>query len=338
MTVRVAINGFGRIGRNVLRAIIESGRTDIEVVGINDLGPVETNAHLIRFDSVHGRFPGTVTVDGNTIDVGRGPIRVTAERDPKNLPWKELGVDIALECTGIFTDPAKASAHLEAGAKKVLISGPLSGTAGAEKTIVYGVNHDTLTADDTIVSNASCTTNCLAPVVKVVLDNWGIEEGLMTTVHAVTATQPTVDGPSKKDWRGGRGGFQNIIPASTGAAKAVGLCIPEVAGKLTGMAFRVPTANVSAVDLTVRTEKATNYDEICAAMKSAAEGSLSGVLGYTDEEVVSSDFIGSTLSSIFDAGAGIGLSDRFFKLVSWYDNEMGYSNRVLDLIEYMSRR
>ena len=335
MTLHIGINGFGRIGRMVMRA--GSKNPNIEFVAINDLVPSDNLAYLLKYDSTHGRFDGEVRADGDAIILNGKRIECLPERDPAQLPWGKLHVDFVIESTGLFTTTESAGAHLQAGAKKVVISAPVK--SKEIKTLVMGVNHEQYDPNtNDVVSNASCTTNCLAPVVKVVLDNWGIEEGLMTTVHAVTATQPTVDGPSKKDWRGGRGGFQNIIPASTGAAKAVGLCIPEVAGKLTGMAFRVPTANVSAVDLTVRTEKATNYDEICAAMKSAAEGSLSGVLGYTDEEVVSSDFIGSTLSSIFDAGAGIGLSDRFFKLVSWYDNEMGYSNRVLDLIEYMSRR
>ncbi|MAE16842.1 MAG: type I glyceraldehyde-3-phosphate dehydrogenase [Deltaproteobacteria bacterium] len=335
MTLHIGINGFGRIGRMVMRA--GSKNPNIEFVAINDLVPSDNLAYLLKYDSTHGRFDGEVRADGDAIILNGKRIECLSERDPAQLPWGKLHVDFVIESTGLFTTTESAGAHLQAGAKKVVISAPVK--SKEIKTLVMGVNHEQYDPNtNDVVSNASCTTNCLAPVVKVVLDNWGIEEGLMTTVHAVTATQPTVDGPSKKDWRGGRGGFQNIIPASTGAAKAVGLCIPEVAGKLTGMAFRVPTANVSAVDLTVRTEKATNYDEICAAMKSAAEGSLSGVLGYTDEEVVSSDFIGSTLSSIFDAGAGIGLSDRFFKLVSWYDNEMGYSNRVLDLIEYMSRR
>lgn len=335
MTLHIGINGFGRIGRMVMRA--GSKNPNIEFVAINDLVPSDNLAYLLKYDSTHGRFDGEVRADGDAIILNGKRIECLSERDPAQLPWGKLQVDFVLESTGLFTTTESAGAHLQAGAKKVVISAPVK--SKEIKTLVMGVNHEQYDPNtNDVVSNASCTTNCLAPVVKVVLDNWGIEEGLMTTVHAVTATQPTVDGPSKKDWRGGRGGFQNIIPASTGAAKAVGLCIPEVAGKLTGMAFRVPTANVSAVDLTVRTEKTTNYDEICAAMKSAAEGSLSGVLGYTDEEVVSSDFIGSTLSSIFDAGAGIGLSDRFFKLVSWYDNEMGYSNRVLDLIEYMSRR
>jgi glyceraldehyde 3-phosphate dehydrogenase len=306
-------------------------------VAINDLVPADNLAYLLKYDSTHGGFAGEVRADGDAVILNGKRIQCLSERDPAQLPWGKLDIDFVIESTGLFTTHETAGGHLQAGAKKVVISAPVK--SQEIKTLVMGVNHEQYdpNADD-MVSNASCTTNCLAPVVKVVLDNWGVEEGLMTTVHAVTATQPTVDGPSKKDWRGGRGGFQNIIPASTGAAKAVGLCIPEVAGKLTGMAFRVPTANVSVVDLTVRTEQATSYDEICAAMESAAEGSLNGFLGYTNEEVVSSDFIGSPFSSIFDAGAGIGLSDRFFKLVSWYDNEMGYSNRVLDLIEYMSRR
>ena len=335
MTLRIGINGFGRIGRMVMRA--GSQNPNIEFVAINDLVPADNLAYLLKYDSTHGRAEAEVRADGDAIILNGKRIECLSERDPAQLPWGKLGVDFVIESTGLFTTTESAGAHLQAGAKKVVISAPAK--SKDIKTLVMGVNHEQYDpSTDNVVSNASCTTNCLAPVVKVVLDNWGIEEGLMTTVHAVTATQPTVDGPSKKDWRGGRGGFQNIIPASTGAAKAVGLCIPEVAGKLTGMAFRVPTANVSVVDLTVRTEQATSYDEICAAMQAAADGSLNGVLGYTDEEVVSSDFIGSALSSIFDAGAGIGLSDRFFKLVSWYDNEMGYSNRVLDLIEYMSKR
>ena len=335
MTLRIGINGFGRIGRMVMRA--GSQNPNIEFVAINDLVPADNLAYLLKYDSTHGRAEAEVRADGDAIVLNGKRIECLSERDPAQLPWGKLGVDFVIESTGLFTTTESAGAHLQAGAKKVVISAPAK--SKDIKTLVMGVNHEQYDpSTDNVVSNASCTTNCLAPVVKVVLDNWGIEEGLMTTVHAVTATQPTVDGPSKKDWRGGRGGFQNIIPASTGAAKAVGLCIPEVAGKLTGMAFRVPTANVSVVDLTVRTEQATSYDEICAAMQAAADGSLNGVLGYTDEEVVSSDFIGSALSSIFDAGAGIGLSDRFFKLVSWYVNELGYSYRVLDLIEYMSKR
>ena len=335
MTLRIGINGFGRIGRMVLR--IGSQNPSLEFVAINDLVPADNLAYLLKYDSTHGGFAGEVRADNDAVILNGKRIQCLSERDPAQLPWGKLDIDFVIESTGLFTTHETAGGHLQAGAKKVVISAPVK--SQEIKTLVMGVNHEQYdpNADD-LVSNASCTTNCLAPVVKVVLDNWGVEEGLMTTVHAVTATQPTVDGPSKKDWRGGRGGFQNIIPASTGAAKAVGLCIPEVAGKLTGMAFRVPTANVSVVDLTVRTEQATSYDEICVAMESAAEGSLNGFLGYTNEEVVSSDFIGSPFSSIFDAGAGIGLSDRFFKLVSWYDNEMGYSNRVLDLIEYMSRR
>ena len=329
MTVRVAINGFGRIGRNVLRAIIESGRTDIEVVGINDLGPVETNAHLIRFDSVHGRFPGTVTVDGNTIDVGRGPIRVTAERDPKNLPWKELGVDIALECTGIFTDPAKASAHLEAGAKKVLISGPLSGTAGAEKTIVYGVNHDTLTADDTIVSNASCTTNCLAPVAKVLNDAIGIDRGFMTTIHSYTGDQPTLDTMHKDLYRG-RAAALSMIPTSTGAAKAVALVMPELKGRLDGVAIRVPTPNVSVVDFNFIAKRETTVEEVQNAIRTAADGPLKNILGYTDAPNVSCDFNHDPHSSVFHMDQTKVMDGTFVRILSWYDNEWGFSNRMSD--------
>ena len=329
MTVRVAINGFGRIGRNVLRAIIESGRTDIEVVGINDLGPVETNAHLIRFDSVHGRFPGTVTVDGNTIDVGRGPIRVTAERDPKNLPWKELGVDIALECTGIFTDPAKASAHLEAGAKKVLISGPLSGTAGAEKTIVYGVNHDTLTADVTIVSNASCTTNCLAPVAKVLNDAIGIDKGFMTTIHSYTGDQPTLDTMHKDLYRG-RAAALSMIPTSTGAAKAVALVMPELKGRLDGVAIRVPTPNVSVVDFNFIAKRETTVEEVQNAIRTAADGPLKNILGYTDAPNVSCDFNHDPHSSVFHMDQTKVMDGTFVRILSWYDNEWGFSNRMSD--------
>jgi len=332
MAVKVAINGFGRIGRLVLRAIVESGRQDIEPVLINDLGSVEANAHLFRYDSVHGRFPGTVEVSGDSITIrhnGRsyGPIRVTAERDPTKLPLS--GIDVAMECTGIFTSKKSAGQLLTAGARKVLISAPAD---DVDATIVYGVNHKTITADMTVISNASCTTNCLAPVVYVLLkEGFGIEEGLMTTIHSYTATQKTVDGPSKKDWKGGRTAAQNIIPASTGAAKATALVCPEVKGKLTGMSFRVPTPTVSVVDLTVKTVKATSYKEICEAMKRASETYLKGILEYTTDEVVSSDFIHCKSSSIFDAGSGIELNPKFFKLVSWYDNEWGYSNRVVDL-------
>ncbi|KQT54360.1 glyceraldehyde-3-phosphate dehydrogenase [Aureimonas sp. Leaf454] len=328
MTVRVAINGFGRIGRNVLRAIIESGRTDIEVVGINDLGPVETNAHLIRFDSVHGRFPGTVTVSGDTIDVGRGPIRVSAERDPKNLPWKELGVDIAMECTGIFTDAAKASAHLEAGAKKVLISGPLS-SAGDEKTIVFGVNHDTLTAGDRIISNASCTTNCLAPVAKVLNDAIGIDKGFMTTIHSYTGDQPTLDTMHKDLYRG-RAAALSMIPTSTGAAKAVALVLPALKGRLDGVAIRVPTPNVSVVDFKFVAKRSTTVEEIQGLIRAAADGPMKGILGYTDAPNVSSDFNHDPHSSVFHMDQTKVMDGTFVRILSWYDNEWGFSNRMSD--------
>ena len=332
MSINIGINGFGRIGRMVLRAGINNPK--IRFVAINDLVPTENLAYLMKYDSNHGRFPGNVETDGNNILIDGKSIECVSERDPEQLGWGDKGVDYVIESTGLFTTLEKAELHLKAGAKKVVISAPAK--SKEISTFVMGVNHETYQpSSDQVVSNASCTTNCLAPVVKVLLDNFGIEEGLMTTIHAVTATQPTVDGPSKKDFRGGRGGFQNIIPASTGAAKAVGLCIPEVQGKLTGMAMRVPTANVSVVDLTARLSKSTSYDAINQAMKSASEGPMKGILGYTEEDVVSSDFNGSSLSSIYDAGAGIGLSDQFFKVVSWYDNEMGYSCRLLDLIEYM---
>ncbi|KQT55135.1 MULTISPECIES: type I glyceraldehyde-3-phosphate dehydrogenase [unclassified Aureimonas] len=328
MTVRVAINGFGRIGRNVLRAIVESGRTDIEVVGINDLGPVETNAHLIRFDSVHGRFPGTVTVSGDTIDVGRGPIRVSAERDPKNLPWKELGVDIALECTGIFTDAAKAAAHLEAGAKKVVISGPLS-SSGTEKTIVYGVNHGTLTADDKIISNASCTTNCLAPVAKVLNDAIGIDKGFMTTIHSYTGDQPTLDTMHKDLYRG-RAAALSMIPTSTGAAKAVALVLPELKGRLDGVAIRVPTPNVSVVDFKFVAKRSTTVEEIQSLIRAAADGPLKGILGYTDAPNVSHDFNHDPHSSVFHMDQTKVMDGNFVRILSWYDNEWGFSNRMSD--------
>jgi glyceraldehyde 3-phosphate dehydrogenase len=336
MTVRVAINGFGRIGRNVLRAIIESGRTDIEVVGINDLGPVETNAHLIRFDSVHGRFPGTVTVDGNTIDVGRGPIRVTAERDPKNLPWAELNVDIAMECTGIFTDPAKAAAHLEAGAKKVLISGPLSGTAGAEKTIVFGVNHDTLTSADRIVSNASCTTNCLAPVAKVLNDGIGIDKGFMTTIHSYTGDQPTLDTMHKDLYRG-RAAALSMIPTSTGAAKAVALVLPELKGRLDGVAIRVPTPNVSVVDFKFVPKRATTVEEVQELIRTAANGAMKGILGFTDAPNVSHDFNHDPHSSVFHMDQTKVMDGTFVRILSWYDNEWGFSNRMSDTAVAMAK-
>ena len=335
MTVRIGINGFGRIGRMVVREAAKN--SNVEIVAINDLVPSNNLAYLLKYDSTHGRFNGEVVAGQNSIGINGKNIECLSEKNPANLPWSDLNIDFVIESTGLFTDRENATEHLNAGAKKVVISAPTKSTD--IKTLVMGVNHKNYDPDeDNIVSNASCTTNCLAPIVKVVLDKYGIEEGLMTTVHAVTATQPTLDGPSKKDWRGGRGSNQNIIPASTGAAKAVGLCIPEIAGKLTGMSFRVPTPNVSVVDLTVKLSKSTSYEHVNASMKSASEGSLKGILGYTDEDVVSSDFIGSTYSSIYDAGAGIGLNDKFFKLVSWYDNEMGYSARLIDLVEYMETR
>ncbi len=335
MAVRVGINGFGRIGRLVFRSAMTD--KDIEFVGINDLVPPDNLAYLLKYDSTHGRASAEVSANENGIVVNGKQIRCVSVRDPAELPWRELKADYVVESTGLFTDRAGSSKHLAAGAKRVVISAPAKDKD--IPTFVLGVNEQKFDpARDTIVSNASCTTNCLAPIVKVVLDNFGIAEGLMTTVHAMTATQPTVDGPSKKDWRGGRGAAQNIIPASTGAAKAVGLCIPEVQGKLTGMAFRIPTPDVSVVDLTVRTEKPTSLKDINAAMKKASETNMKGILGYTEEEVVSSDFIHCSLSSIYDAGACIELNDRFFKLVSWYDNEWGYSCRVVDLIKYMAKK
>ncbi|EKF9146327.1 type I glyceraldehyde-3-phosphate dehydrogenase [Vibrio cholerae] len=331
MTIKVGINGFGRIGRFVFRAAQE--RNDIEIVGINDLIDVDYMAYMLKYDSTHGRFNGTVEVkDGNLIVNGK-TVRVTAERNPADLKWGEIGVDVVAEATGLFLTDETARKHIEAGAKKVVLTGP-----SKDKTpmFVMGVNHKTYSGQD-IVSNASCTTNCLAPIAKVLNDNFGIESGLMTTVHATTATQKTVDGPSAKDWRGGRGASQNIIPSSTGAAKAVGVVLPELNGKLTGMAFRVPTANVSVVDLTVNLQKAASYDDIKAAMKAASEGELAGILGYTEDAVVSTDFNGDTRTSIFDADAGIALTDKFVKVVSWYDNEIGYSNKVLDLIAHISK-
>jgi len=334
MTIRVAINGFGRIGRMVVRAANKN--PNVNIVAINDLVPPDNLAYLLKYDSTHGIFDGEVRAEENGIMVDGNKVECMSERNPADLPWGKLNVDYVIESTGLFTTSEKAEEHLKAGAKKVVISAPAK--SPQISTLVMGVNNEKYDPNaDNVVSNASCTTNCLAPIVKVVLDNYGIEEGLMTTVHSVTSTQPTVDGPSKKDWRGGRGGPQNIIPASTGAAKAVALCIPEIAGKLTGMSMRVPTPNVSVVDLTVKLSKSTSYEEICAAMKSASEGPLKGVLGYTEDDVVSSDFIGSPFSSIFDAGAGIALNDKFFKLISWYDNEMGYSCRLIDLIEYMEQ-
>ncbi|EKF54923.1 glyceraldehyde-3-phosphate dehydrogenase [Galbibacter marinus] len=329
-TVKIGINGFGRIGRLVFRATLK--RSNVEVVAINDLLDVEHLAYLLEYDSVHGRFDGTIEVkDGNLVVDGK-TVRITAERDPKNLKWDEVDADIVAECTGIFTTLDTAQYHLDAGAKKVVISAPSKDAP----MFVMGVNHKDVKASDKIVSNASCTTNCLAPLAKVLNDNFGIEEALMTTVHATTATQLTVDGPSRKDYRGGRSALLNIIPASTGAAKAVTKVIPSLEGKLTGMAFRVPTADVSVVDLTVRLEKETSYEEIKKAMKDASENELKGILGYTDEAVVSQDFVGETDTSVFDAGAGIELNSKFFKVVSWYDNETGYSNKLVDLATYIT--
>ena len=330
---RIGINGFGRIGRMAFRAAIT--RPDVEVVGINDLLEPDYMAYMLRYDSTHGRFPGTVEVkDGHLVVNGR-KIRITAEKDPANLKWSDVGAEIIIESTGLFLTQADARKHIQAGAKKVVMSAPAKDDT---PTFVMGVNHHKLTAEHTIVSNASCTTNCLAPVAKVLHDKFGIAEGLMSTVHAVTATQKTVDGPSAKDWRGGRGAYQNIIPSSTGAAKAVALVIPELKGKLTGMSFRVPVANVSVVDLTVRLEKPATYEQIKAAMKEASEGSLKGILGYTEDDVVSQDFIGDPRTSIFDAKAGISLNDHFVKVVAWYDNEWGYSNKLVDLVQELAKK
>ena len=333
MTVRVAINGFGRIGRNVLRAIIESGRTDIEVVAINDLGPVETNAHLMRFDSVHGKFPGTVTVDGDTINVGRGPIKVTAVRDPAQLPHKDLGVDIALECTGIFTSKDKASAHLTAGAKRVLVSAPAD---GADLTVVFGVNHQKLAKDHLVVSNASCTTNCLSPVAKVLNDVIGIEKGMMTTIHSYTGDQPTLDTMHKDLYRG-RAAALSMIPTSTGAAKAVGLVLPELNGKLDGFAMRVPTPNVSVVDLKFIAKRSTTKDEINAAIKAAADGPMKGILGYTNAPNVSIDFNHDPHSSIFHMDQTKVMDGTLCSILTWYDNEWGFSNRMSDTAVAMGK-
>ncbi|WP_448563057.1 type I glyceraldehyde-3-phosphate dehydrogenase [Trichothermofontia sp.] len=334
--LKIGINGFGRIGRLVFRAAIAN--PNLEFVGINDLVPADNIAYLLKYDSTHGPFQGTVTAKEDGIVVNDRFIPCLSVRNPAELPWGNLGAEYVIESTGLFTSYEGASNHLKAGARRVILSAP---TKDPDKvpTFVVGVNHENFNpATDTIVSNASCTTNCLAPVAKVIHDNFGLAEGLMTTIHAMTATQPTVDGPSKKDWRGGRGATQNIIPASTGAAKAVTLVLPALKGRLTGMAFRVPTPDVSAVDLTFKTEKATSYAEICAAMKAAAEGPLKGILGYTDEAVVSSDFTTDSHSSIFDAGAGIELNSNFFKVVSWYDNEWGYSMRMIDLMLAMAAK
>ena len=326
-TIKVGINGFGRIGRLVFRAMTE--RSNIEVVGINDLIDAEYMAYMLKYDSVHGPFKGEVSVQGNNLVVNGKTIRVTAEKDPNNLKWNEIGAEYIVESTGLFLSKDSAQAHINAGAKKVILSAP---SKDDTPMFVMGVNHKELTDDIKIFSNASCTTNCLAPLAKVIHDNFGIAEGLMTTVHATTATQKTVDGPSAKDWRGGRSALNNIIPSSTGAAKAVGKVIPSLNGKLTGMSFRVPTADVSVVDLTVRLEKPTSYDEISAAIKAASEGELKGILGYTEDAVVSQDFVSDARTSIFDKEAGIMLSPTFVKLVSWYDNEWGYSNKLADLL------
>ncbi len=336
MAIKVGINGFGRIGRLVFRAGIQQG--GIEFPAVNDLVPADGLAYLLRYDSTHGRFDRPVAVESAGFTCGGALTKCLSVKDPAELPWSDLGVDYVLESTGLFTNYDGASKHLTAGAKRVVISAP-SKSPDQIPTFAYKVNHEKYNPKtDTIISNASCTTNCLAPVAKVINDSFGLEEGLMTTIHAVTAAQPTQDGPSRKDWRGGRNAYANIIPASTGAAKAVGLCIPELKGKLTGMAFRVPVIDVSCVDLTFRTEKPTSLADINAAMKAAAEGPMQGVLAYTEEAVVSSDFIGDPHSSIYDAGAAIELSDRFFKIVSWYDNEMGYACRCLDMIRMMAQQ
>jgi len=330
--MKIGINGFGRIGRLAFRAAVS--RPDVEVVGINDLVEPDYLAYMLKYDSTHGKFDGTVEVkDGNLIVNGK-TIRVTAEKDPANLKWDEVGAEIIIESTGFFLTQETAQKHIDAGAKKVVMSAPAKDDT---PTFVMGVNHKELKPEYTIVSNASCTTNCLAPIAKVLNDKFGILEGLMTTIHAVTATQKTVDGPSVKDWRGGRGAYQNIIPSSTGAAKAVGLVLPELKGKLTGMSMRVPTADVSVVDLTVRLEKGASYEDIKQAMKEASEGELAGILGYTEDEVVSSDFISDARTSIFDAKAGISLNDNFVKVVSWYDNEWGYSNKIIDLAQEIAK-
>ena len=327
MTIKLGINGFGRIGRMVFRAAVQNF-SDIEIVGINDLLEPDYLAYMLKYDSVHGRFKGDVSVDGNTLVVNGKKIRLTAERDPANLKWSDVGADIVLESTGLFLTKETAEKHLVAGAKKVLLSAP---SKDDTPMFVYGVNHESY-AGQAILSNASCTTNCLAPVAKVLNDTWGIKRGLMTTVHAATATQKTVDGPSNKDWRGGRGILENISPSSTGAAKAVGVVIPELNKKLTGMAFRVPTSDVSVVDLTVELEREASYEEICAAMKAASEGAMKGVLGYTEDKVVATDFRGESCTSVFDAEAGIALDKTFVKVVSWYDNEWGYSNKCLEMV------
>jgi glyceraldehyde 3-phosphate dehydrogenase len=334
MVLNIAINGFGRIGRLVCR--IASEYPDLKIVAINDLVPADNLAYLLKYDSTHGRFQGEVVVKDQTLVINGQIVHVFSEKNPIHLPWKKLNVDFVIESTGLFTTQEGARQHLTAGARRVIITAPAKDEVA---TFVMGVNQEKYNPDkDYIVSNASCTTNCLAPLTKVLLDSFGIDEGLMTTIHSMTSSQPTVDGPSKKDWRGGRTASQNIIPSSTGAAKAVALCLPAVKGRLTGMAFRVPTVDVSVVDLTVRLSRPASYEEICQAMKSASEGSMKGILAYCDEQVVSTDFIGSSYSTIFDSEAGIALNDSFFKLIAWYDNEMGYAARVVDLLIYMASR
>lgn len=330
--MKIGINGFGRIGRLAFRAAIE--RPDVEVVGINDLVEPDYMAYMLKYDSTHGQFKGTIAVEGGHLVVNGKTIRVTAEKDPANLKWNEVGAEVIIESTGLFLTQETAQKHIDAGAKKVVMSAPAKDDT---PTFVMGVNHKQLKADQNIVSNASCTTNCLAPIAKVLDDKFGIEEGLMSTIHAVTATQKTVDGPSAKDWRGGRGAYQNIIPSSTGAAKAVGLVLPQLKGRLTGMSFRVPVADVSVVDLTARLKTPATYEQVKAAMKEASEGELKGILGYTEDEVVSEDFKGDARTSIFDAKAGIALSDTFVKVVSWYDNEWGYSNKLIDLVQEIGK-
>lgn len=330
--MKIGINGFGRIGRLAFRAAIE--RPGVEIVGINDLVEPDYMAYMLKYDSTHGQFKGTIAVEGGHLVVNGKTIRVTAEKDPANLKWNEVGAEVIIESTGLFLTIESAQKHIDAGAKKVVMSAPAKDDT---PTFVMGVNHKELKASQTIVSNASCTTNCLAPIAKVLDDKFGIEEGLMSTIHAVTATQKTVDGPSAKDWRGGRGAYQNIIPSSTGAAKAVGLVLPQLKGKLTGMSFRVPVADVSVVDLTVRLKNPATYEDVKAAMKEASEGELKGILGYTEDEVVSEDFKGDARTSIFDAKAGIALNNNFVKVVSWYDNEWGYSNKLIDLVQEIGK-
>ena len=331
MTIKVGINGFGGIGRNVLRSAVQNF-SDIEIVGINDLLEPDYLAYMLKYDSVHGRFDGEVSVEGNTLIVNGKKIRLTQERDPANLKWNEVGAEVVIESTGLFLTDETARKHIAAGAKKVIMSAP---SKDATPMFVFGVNHQTYAGQD-VVSNASCTTNCLAPVAKVLNDKWGIKRGLMTTVHAATATQKTVDGPSNKDWRGGRGILENIIPSSTGAAKAVGVVIPELNKKLTGMSFRVPTSDVSVVDLTVELNTEASYEDICAEMKAQSQGALKGVLGYTEDKVVATDFRGETCTSVFDAEAGIALDKTFVKVVAWYDNEWGYSNKCLEMVRVVA--